>query len=89
MTKLIKYANSSMYRKSKQYTRGMLKRSGYFKKGNRKCKTITDNNIMLTRDIATIHEDKINKRQQSLSVNLVMVCGFYVMLIYFLVITLI
>lgn len=81
---IFKYVNSSINKQAKKYTSEMTKTSDYFKKGNKKCSTKRDNHIMLTRDVATITNKKTNKRQDNLKVNLVMVVGFYVMLIYFL-----
>lgn len=89
MTNIAKCINNSINKKRKFYTNEIMRTSRYFDEGNKKCKTNKDKQIMLTRDIATIDNDKINKRQENLKVNLVMIIGFYVMLIYFLVNTLI
>lgn len=83
MTKLFKALNSSIHKQGKKYVKEIKRNSSYFEVGNKPCKTKKDNHTMITRDVATIDEDKVNDRQKSLKVDLIMFASFYIMLIYF------
>jgi len=83
MTKIFKAVNSSIHKQGKKYVKEIKTNSSYFEVGNKPCKTKKDNHTMMTRDVATIDEDKVNDRQKSLKVDLIMFTSFYIMLIYF------
>ena len=83
MTKLFKAVNSSIHKQGKKDVKEIKRNSSYFEVGNKPCKTKKDNHTMMTRDVATIDEDKVNDRQKSLKVDLIMFASFYIMLIYF------
>lgn len=87
--KMFGLLNGVIYQQSKKYSKRMFKTSESFNSGNIKCKNVRDNNIMLTRDVCKITDDKINNRQKSLKINIIMVVFFYMALIYFLVNTLV
>lgn len=82
MTKLFKAVNGSIHKQGKKYVKEIKRNSSYFEVGNKPCKTKKDNHTMITRDVATIDEDKVNDRQKSLKVDLIMFASFYIMLIY-------
>lgn len=82
MTKLFKTVNSSIHKQGKKYVKEIKRNSSYFEVDNKPCKTKKDNHTMMTRDVATIDEDKVNDRQKSLKVDLIMFASFYIMLIY-------
>lgn len=83
MEKVLGFINHNISLQRQRYLSEISRRSNYFTKGNRKCESVKDNNIMLTRDIAKIDDDKINKRQQNIKVNLILIGAYYMMLIYF------
>lgn len=83
MEKVLGFINHNISLQRQRYLSEISRRSNYFTKGNRKCESVKDNNIMLTRDIAKIDNDKINKRQQNIKVNLILIGAYYMMLIYF------
>lgn len=87
--KMFGLLNGAIYQQSKKYLKGMIKTSESFNSGKIKCEDVRDNNIMLTRDVCKITDDKINNRQKSLKINIIMVVFFYIALIYFLVNTLV
>ena len=84
MNNTFKLANYIINMNKKRYTKEILRNSSYFKKGDKPCKSNKDKHTMLTRDIATITNKKLNDRQKGLKVNLIMFISFYIMLIYFL-----
>ena len=83
MEKVLGFINHNISLQRQRYLSEISRRSNYFTKGNRKCESVKNNNIMLTRDIAKIDNDKINKRQQNIKVNLILIGAYYMMLIYF------
>ncbi|MDU6996021.1 MAG: hypothetical protein E6356_14260 [Terrisporobacter othiniensis] len=82
MSKLFKAVNGSIHKQGKKYVKEIERNSSYFEVGNKPCKTKRDNHTMMTRDVATIDEDKVNDRQKGLKVDLIMFTSFYIMLIY-------
>ena len=83
MNNLFKLTNYIINSNQKKYTKRILNNSSYFKAGKKECKTRRDSNIMLCRDISTITDEEINKRQEKIKVNLILICAYYMMLIYF------
>ena len=83
MNNLFKLTNYIINSNQKKYTKRILNNSSYFKGDKKECKTRRDSNIMLCRDISTITDEEINKRQEKIKVNLILICAYYMMLIYF------
>lgn len=82
MSKIFKAVNGSIHKQGKKYVKEIERNSSYFEVGNKPCKTKKDNHTMITRDVATIAEDKVNDRQKGLKVDLILFTSFYIMLIY-------
>lgn len=89
MTKVLNFINHGLNIQRQRYLSDIKMRSSFCEKGNKlKGKTNfvpskKDIQIMRYRDISKIDDEKINKRQKSLKVDLIMFTCFYVMLIYF------
>lgn len=88
MTKVLNFINHGLNIQRKRYLSNIKMRSSFCEKGNKlKGKTNfvpskKDVQTMRYRDISKINDEKINKRQENLKVDLVMFIAFYVMLIY-------
>ena len=88
MTKVLNYINHLSSLQRQRYLSEIKRNSSYFEKGDKiNCRktfvpTSKDVQTMKYRDIAKIDEDKINKRQENLKVDIIMFTSFYIMLIY-------